>query len=223
MKLIHILIILMIGFATNVSFAKTYDRNGGRDIKLPSQFVIEKVTVADPAAAATANILNDENGDISGVAVTQTTFLVAQDVARNIQVTPVSTTADVKAGNVVITGTNVFGETITESLAFLDNASTATVGAKAFKTVTSILFPVEDSPYTAQWDVGFADVFGLNHCMGGAGDVIMATADGTYEGTRPTCVADADEVEKNTCDPNTAADASKDFVFYYIQNYACNP
>ena len=48
------------------------------------------------------------------------------------------------------------------------------------------------------------------------------TADGVYEGTRPTCVADADEVEKNVCDPNTAANGSVDFTFYFIQNFRCN-
>ena len=222
MRLINILIILSFVFCVNNVFAKIYDRNQGRDIKLPSQHVLESITIADAAAAATANVLNDNDGDTDGSGATVSTFLVAQDVPRALQITPVSTTADVKAGNVTVTGTNVFGETITEAFAFLDNASTATTGTKAFKTVTSISFPAEDSPYTAQWDVGFTDKLGLDHCMDYAGDLAWATADGTYEGTRPTCTADADEVEKNVCDPNTAANGAVDFTFYFIQNYRCH-
>jgi len=221
MKLINILIILSFVFCVSNVSAKIYDRNQGRDIRLPSQHVLESITV-EPDAAATNNVLNDNDGDTDGSGATVTTFLVAQDVPRALQITPVSTTADVKAGNVTVTGTNIFGETITENFAFLDNASTATTGTKAFKTVTSIAFPAEDSPYTAQWDVGFTDKIGLDHCMNYAGDVAWATADGVYEGTRPTCVADADEVEKNVCDPNTAANGSVDFTFYFIQNFRCN-
>ena len=220
MRLINILVVLSFIFCLS-SFAKIYDRNNGRDIKLPSQHVLESFTV-EPDAAATNNVLDDNDGDTDGSGATVSTFLVAQDVARALQITPVSTTADVKAGNVTVTGTNIYGETITEAFAFLDNASTATTGTKAFKTVTSIAFPAEDSPYTAQWDVGFTDKIGLDHCVDYAGNVAWTTADGVYEGTRASCTADADEVEKNVCDPNTAADGDVDFTFFFIQNFRCN-
>ena len=43
-------------------------------------------------------------------------------------------------GDCVITGTNVAGDTISETLTFTENLSTALTTAKAFKTVTKIVF-----------------------------------------------------------------------------------
>ncbi|MCK5017206.1 MAG: hypothetical protein KAS32_09045 [Candidatus Peribacteraceae bacterium] len=215
----HLFIFLLL--ISTVLSARVYDRNFGRGLKLPDQHVLESVTVTTPSTASTANILPGHPADISGVAVTVTAFEAVPGVARTIAITPTGVTADVKAGDAVITGTNIKGETITDTLAFLDNASTATTSVKAFKTITSILFPVEDSPYTATWAVGTTDAFGLDHCMAAAGDIAWATAAGARESTDPTCVADVDEMEKNVCDPNTAANASKSFVFYYIQNFRC--
>jgi hypothetical protein len=118
-------------------------------------------------------------------------------VPRNITVTPGGTTADVAAGNITVTGTNFYNEVITEDIAILANASTIVSGAKAFKTVTSVVFPIQDGA-GATYTIGVGDVLGLKNCLDSAGDVAWAVFNNAYEGTRPTCVADADEVEKNT-------------------------
>jgi hypothetical protein len=196
-----------------------YSGNFGRDLKLPSQQVLEKTSHLNCAAAATNYILTTNAGATSAATATVTSFTHQPDVPRVLSVTPTGTTADVKAGSVLITGTNERGEVVTDSLAFLENASTATTGTVAFDTVTSIRFPAEDSPYTATWTVGTTDKLGLNKCIAVAGDVAWATADGTYESTRPTCTADVDEMEKNVCDPNTACNGAVDFTFYFIQNF----
>jgi len=221
MKIIHIILAFVaFAFVSNYSIAKVYDRNMGRDLKLPAQKMLEYQRVSAPAAASTAYILTANDGDDSGAAATVSTFTAQPDVPRVLVVTPGGTTADVAAGNVVITGTNIHGEAITDTLAFLANASTATTGTKAFKTVSSIVFPAEDSPYGATWTVGITDKLGLKHCLAQAGDVIQTVFNGTREATQATCNADVDEVEKNYCDPNSAADGSN-VDFYFVQNYRC--
>lgn len=205
----------------NPLYAKTYDQNYGRDLKLPTQVLLEKQTVTDAEATDTDHVLTTNAGDSTGAGATVTSFTAQPSVPRVLTVTPTGTTADVAAGSVVITGTSINNDVITDTLAFLENASTATAGVVAFKTVTSISFPAEDSPYSATWTVGVNDYLGLKFCMDEAGDLAWTVADATFEGTRATCTADADEVEKNVCDPNTSPDGSKDFTFYFIQNYAC--
>lgn len=192
-----------------------------RDLKPASQQMIEKRAIDNAILADVDRVLNDQATSAS-VTTTVTTFLAQPDVPRAISVTPGGTTADVPAGDVVITGTNIFGETITESITLAANASSVVHGASAFSTVTSILFPIQDGP-DATYDIGVNDVLGLHRCMASAGDVIFAVFDNAYEATRPTCVADADEVEKNTCDINGTLDGAKDIKLYFIQNFACLP
>lgn len=215
----HLLLILILLFSIS-GFSKTYDRNFGRDLKLPTQKMLEYNRVAVPAALSTTLILATEAGDTTGATKTVTTFVAQQDVARALIVTPQGTTADVKEGNVVITGTNIKGESISENFAFLDNASGATTGAKAFLTVTSIVFPIEDAPFGATWDVGTTDKLGLNKCVAQAGDVAWTVFGGTLEATNATCVIDVDDMEGNTCDPSSACNGSN-VDFYFIQNYRC--
>lgn len=115
-------------------------------------------------------------------------------------------------GNVVITGTNIRGEVITDTIALNDNSEVA--GVKAFKTITSIQVPVRATAGDVV-SIGVSDALGLDRCMSGD-EVLMAAADGVYEATRPSVVFDTDEVEKNTMDPNTALNASIDFTVAYI-------
>lgn len=198
-----------------------YDLNDGRDIKFPTQQVLERISFATPVLGTASYILLNSTGDTNGAGKTITTFLNQPDYARLVVVTPSASTADVKAGNVVITGTNIYGKIITENLAFTDNQSGATTSTKAFKTITSIAFPAEDSPYTATWNVGVTDALGLNHCMTVAGDVAWATFNGVYESTRPTCVANATDVSKNVCDINSTLTGSAKVQIYYVQNFKC--
>lgn len=167
----------------------------------------------DPVAVDADRLLNDQATSDS-VVTNATTFLAQPDFARKISVTPGGTTASVPAGDVVITGTNIRGEAITDTLTFAANDTAAQISVKAFKTVSNILFPVQDGA-GATYDVGVTDALGLDRCMSG-NEVILVTLDGTYETTRPTVTADADEVEKNTVDPNTALDASKDVIVAYV-------
>lgn len=192
-----------------------------QDVKLPSQQMLEKQTMSAPEAADDNQILDDNAGGGSAGA-TVTTFLAQPDVARNVTVTPGGSTGDVKAGTVTVTGTDLFGAVITESLALTDNLSTVVAGNKAFKTVTSVAFPAEDAPYAATFDVGTGDKLGVKRCMNAAGHVVFATLGGVYEATRPTVAADASVVSANTVDLNSALDGS-DVEVFFVQNYRCLP
>lgn len=153
-----------------------------------------------PVVLDVDRILVDEASAVTPTTVT--TFAAQPDTPRNIIITPTGTTADVAAGDVVVTGTNALDEVITEDFAFLANASTVTVGAKAFKTVTSILIHAQDGA-GATWDVGVGDELGLSRVVPDAPPLAMAALDDVVEGTDPTITAGA-TIEASTVNLNSA-------------------
>lgn len=215
------LILIMLSFFT--ATASAYVVPTYRDIKPSTQQMIEKQVLTTPILASTNRIKTTYAGPTSAAAVTLSSFTAQPDVARNITITPTGTTGDVESCVVVVNGTNILNAAISESLTFAADASTAQAGAKAFKSVTSIVWPAncESGGFAATWIVGVGDVLGLKACMSNAGQVIQTVFDGVYEGTRATCIADADEVEKNTCDINGTLNGSKNVEFYFMQNFAC--
>ena len=168
------------------------------------------ITAAQAAASDADGILNDQATSAS-VVTTVTTFLAQPPYPRNLTITPGGTTADVPAGNVTVTGTNYANEVISEDFAFLANATAATVGAKAFKTVTSIVFPIQDGA-AATYDVGFGEKLGLPF-KSAYNAVLGATFDGVRETTFPTVTLSASALESNTIDLNSSLDGKAVKVF----------
>lgn len=178
--------------------------------------LIRRQTWTAPDAAAADAVHAAITGSASA-ATTVTTAITDPDFARCLVVTPGGTTADVAAGNVVITGTDIDGNVISENFAFLANASSATNGTKAFATVTSIVIPQQDGA-GATFTIGTLDKLGLHEKLQ-EDSVLHTIVDGTVEATRPTVTTDSSDKTKNTIDPNTALDASVDVVAYYIYPY----
>jgi len=167
----------------------------------------------DPLALSTTRLTTAQA--TSAAITTVTTFTAQPDFARQITILPGGTTADVKAGDYVITGTNIRGEVISDTLVFADNATGAQTSVKAFKTVTSIVYPVQDGT-AATFAVGINDALGLDRSMN-ANEVILVTVSaGTFETTRPTVTFHATDVSRNTIDPNTALDAAKDVTCVFV-------
>jgi len=167
----------------------------------------------DPLALSTTRLTTAQA--TSAAITTVTTFTAQPDFARQITILPGGTTADVKAGDYVITGTNIRGEVISDTLVFADNATVAQTSIKAFKTVTSIVYPVQDGT-AATFAVGINDALGLDRSMN-ANEVILVTVSaGTFETTRPTVTFHATDVSRNTIDPNTALDAAKDVTCVFV-------
>ncbi len=215
------LIVLLTALFTMDAFAyvvPTY-----RDLKPATQVMLEHQRVAAPILAATNYIKTTYAGPTSAAAVVLTSFTHQPDVPRNITITPTGTTGDVENCVITVAGTNINNHAITEDLTFAANDSTAQVSLKAFKTVTSVTWPLncESGGFGATWIIGVGDVLGLKSCMAQAGDLGWTVFDGVYEGTRATCVAHATEVANNTCDINGTLNGAKNVDFYFVQNFAC--
>lgn len=158
------------------------------------------------AQAAAAGAVHAAITGSSSAVVNTTTEITNPPYPRNLVITPGGTTADVAAMSITVTGTNIADKVITEAFAFAANATAATTGAKAFKTVTSISIPAQDGA-GATFAVTFGDKLGLPYLLTER-PLLWATDDGVIETTAPTVVVDADEIEKNTIDLNTAMDGS---------------
>ena len=116
-------------------------------------------------------------------------------------------------GNVVITGTNIRGETISDTIAL--NGTTAVDGVKAFATVSSIQVPVKAGSESV-W-VGWLDKLGLQS-IPMTTSVISEDSNNAADTGGSVLTRDADEVEKNFFVPTTESDASVDKVIVYISD-----
>lgn len=143
-----------------------------------------------------------------------TTFAAQPDVPRVITATAGGTAADIGAVQVIVEGTNTWGEAITETLpAFTVNTAGSVTGTKAFNTVTKVTIPAHDGT-GATTKVGVGGKLGLPDTL--SRDTVLASyLDGTKEGTRATLTFDADEVEKNLVTPNGSLNGAKDFIVDY--------
>lgn len=194
-----------------------------QDIKLPTQKVVEYQAIANITAASSNAVLTNSAGPTSGAALVLSSGFTSPLTPRNLSVIPTATTADVGSCTVTISGTDILNDAISEDFAFSANASTATVGSKAFKTVTSIAFAAscEDSPYGARWSVGVGEKIGVKRCMDKAGHILFSTIDGAKEATAPTMAANASVVSLNTADFNGTMDGTSDFELFFMQNFRC--
>lgn len=179
---------------------------------LPNAAIMKQAIWDSPAALDADGLLADQATSATAV-TTVTTFLNSQPVPRKITVLPGGTTADVPAGDVTIVGTNVYGETVTTSVTFAANASTTQTTSEAL-ILTSITFPIQDGA-GATYDVGWNDALGMPF-PASAHLVESAYLATTAEGTLPMMTADVDEIEKNTCDPNSACNGSQLTVNFRI-------
>lgn len=101
-------------------------------------------------------------------------------VARALQI--VCSNASMTSGNVVVTGKNMAGETITETLAL--NGTTARHGSKAFKTIDSIAVPAGLT--TAVKQVETATAAGT---VTAAGDITVTVTSTLFEEDEVVAVA----------------------------------
>lgn len=161
-------------------------------------------------ATASATALKSGQTTSSSATTTVTTFTAQPDFPRNLVITPGGTTTDVAAGNATVTGTNIRGDVITENFAFTADQSAATTGSKALKSVTSIVFPIQDGN-GATYSIGTGVKLGLDRKYSEAA-VIDAFVDGVRETTAATMAVSSSAVESNTVTTNTAPNGSRDFV-----------
>lgn len=199
-------------------------RRESRDLKLPTQQLVEKKTFTNPAAAGTTDVLNASAGATSAAAATVSTFVAQPDMPRNLVVTPGTSTVDVAACTVQVAGTDINGQSISEYFVFANDASSGVTGTMAFRTVSSVVFPAncEDGSFAATWSIGYGEKLGLNHCMEQAGHILFSTLNGAKEATAPTMAVGAtNSVAGVTADFNGTMNGSNDFELFYFQNFEC--
>lgn len=167
--------------------------------------------LGSPALGTTNAVLAD-TAMASGATTVVTSGITAPDVARNLTVTG---NAAAVAGNVVIVGTNIGGEVITETIVA---AGTATVvGVKAFRTVTSITLPAWVSAGTERIRVGTGARLGLPVLIS-RNSVIAAFLNGVREATAPTVLFNAAMLENDTVQLNSALNGNPVIVDFYETN-----
>lgn len=172
-------------------------------------------TALEAAAADTDGIFDgiaaeDGTAEPAGKTVTATPaddeFIAQPPCARNVTVTVAATTAgDVKAAAIVVTGTNLAGETITESFTPTADTPATLVGAKAFKTIASVAVPAQDGA-SVTVDVGFGQLIGLPYKLAKK-RVLLTLNDGVVD-TAPTLTISESALESNTVDFNGSLDGS---------------
>lgn len=158
-----------------------------------------QLTLYSQSPGAVSNTAVLASTPLTAVAQTITTGITNPDVARNVVVKGAISTS---TGNVVVTGTDLAGSTITETIAL--NGTTAVAGAKAFATVTEIDLPVTSGAGDGV-SVGIGSALGLaytstnNPILKG-----MVFNNGVRETTDPTVVANATSLCNNTITLATA-------------------
>lgn len=142
-----------------------------------------------------------------------TTSITNPDVPRNVTATAGGTSADIKAIQVIVAGTNAEGVAITETLpAFTVNTAGTVTGNKAFATVTSITIPAHDGT-GATTSVGVGAKLGLGDRLS-RNSVQDAYLGGVREGTAPAVATSSTDIESNTVTLNSALDGSAVIVDY---------
>lgn len=198
-----------------------YPRNTNIDDSAQTDTISVNTTLLNPVRYALGSpVVPDVDRLLTAVTTSSsattesTTFLAQPDVARNITVTPGGTTTDVPSGDVTITGTDINGEALSEAVTFAANASTVQATTKAFMTVSSVLFPIQDGA-SATYTVGVGDKLGLPDKLP-YNSVIAVHFGGVREATAATVTSSATVLASNTIDLNSASDGSAIVVDYLV-------
>jgi hypothetical protein len=151
----------------------------------------------------------------TGAIITTTTGITNPDFARVLSITLVGTTV---SGNVVINGTDIRGNSISDTIAM--GAAGTYAGVLAFATVTSFVLPAAVTSGTTV-SVGTTAALGLARMMDAdeyiSGSVAssISTA-GVYEATRATVTVSGTSLSTNTVTFNTALNGTKVFRAVYV-------
>lgn len=180
-----------------------------RKLDVDRAFLAHLVIAAAKATVA-SNVSVHAAIPLTAATQTITTAITNPSVPRNIIV---KGNASGIAGNVVITGTNYQKKIITETIAL--NGATAVLGAKAFRTVTSIALPIQTNAGTDTVSIGTGEVLGLPYLLE-RNTVQDVYKDNVKEGTAPTVATSSTAIESNTIDLNSALNSKQLDIYLYV-------
>lgn len=200
---------LFVGDAYYAPYAGLSD--GRRGLRFPQLFVKEfgAVTTADTdgvvdgATATGAATLSATGVLVSGGVATF-------DVPRAVSLTSTGNNSSV---TYTVTGTDEYGETLTEAITGPNN--TTVVGAKAFKTVTSV---ASSAAVVGTMDVGTSAKLGFPIAVADVGKVIAVSVDGKPETTLTVVPSATTAATATTGDvrgtflPNTAPNGTRRYT-----------
>ena len=192
---------------TNVTRQAQTDLIGVRNRLLS----VVRADLGSPVVADVDRILDGQATSDSEI-TTVTTFLAQPDVPRTISVLPLGTTASVPAGDVDIVGTDIADEVIADVVTFEANAATGLSTTKAFKTITSVVFPIQDGA-GATYDVGVSDGIQLPDKLS-QNTVFAAYLANVRETTAPAVTYSATVLSQNTINLNSAHNGAAVLVDY---------
>lgn len=186
----------------------TIDRPGTPELPLATlqAQIVQHYQVA-PAAAGVATV-HAAVTLADGEAITVTENITNPDVPR---VLSVKGNAAGITGNVVINGTNIADEEVTDTIAL--NGSSAVDGVVAFKTITSILLPARNAEADTV-SIGTTKKIGIAHIVYNAACVLVKLFNGSADSGSLT--VDADELEKNVFAINGTPDGAKVLDLFYL-------
>jgi len=168
------------------------------DMRVPVTLALTEAQAAAASATGVHAAVTD-----TGEEQVITTGITNPPFPRNITATAGGTATDIKAIQVIIAGTNMAGEAITETLpVFTENTAGIVTGSKIFATVTSITIPAHDGT-GATTAIGFGSKIGLPVKLD-RNTVSAAYLDKAKEGTAPTVTVSASALESNGVTLNSA-------------------
>lgn len=175
---------------------------------------IRTYSIGSPAVGAVAAVHAAANVLGSGGPQVISTGITNPVVCRNVTATSGGTAGDIKAVQVTVTGTDIDGNVLTETLpVFTVDTATTVVGSKAFATVTSYSVPAMDGT-GATVSIGTGAKLGLPICLSrdSVDDVYF---NGVREATRPTVVFSSTVVASNMITLNSTLDGSSVSVDFH--------
>lgn len=175
-------------------------------VNVDMSFIAHLRWAATEAVAADANAVHAAIAASADTVVVETTDFVAPPCVRNISATVAATDVqNIKAVQVIVEGTNVAGDTITETLpAFTVNTAGTVVGAKAFATVTKVTVPAMDG-VAVTVTIGFGAILGIPYKLS-HNTLLAAYLNNVIEAQAATVTVSATAVESNTIALNSALD-----------------
>lgn len=179
-----------------------YNFRNGRLKTDASGFDVDLAFMAHMQISATDAVIANNTAVHAALATSLTlqtvnTAITSPTYPKNITATAGGVATDIKAVQVVVTGTNSNNEVITETLPLftVDTAGTV-VGNKAFKTVTSYVVPAMDG-VTATVSIGFGTKLGIPYKLphNTVDSAFLATV---KESTSPTVTTSSTAIDGNT-------------------------
>lgn len=211
----------MTHFSDGVRVGRTFSLNGTATIPgapISPVYLYDIVPVALDADGIAAAQAVAGAGDLTLNGALASSGTVTLDVPRTVEID--SSNAGNTTQTATVYGTDVYGNAMTETIAF--NGTTAVAGQKAFKTVTRVAI---SAALTGNANVGTTDVFGLpyrvdsrNYCLTAWNGAFVTT--GTFAAADATSPATAttNDVRGTYAVPDAADGTKRLTLWMYIED-----